>query len=370
MGLALNTQGGTTVPILGIGLDSLQRKAQMGAGPEVPGVLDGLASSGAISRRAFSLYLDDQEAELGSILFGGIDSSKYQGELVSLQVARNSTGQYDRYRVDLTSVSFDDATGNVTVLSPSNMSAPSALDSGASQLILPAQLTLTIVQGIGAIEFQGVYLSDCSYRNSNATFTFQFGGSTGPSINVPLNQLLSLPVGVKFADGAEACQLNLGLASESEIQFFGLGGYTLGDPLIRNAYLVYDADNLEIAMAQAVYNKTSSGTIIDIPSGSGLPGVSTTITALPTLVPTSIPASLTMSNNASTSGSASATATGTLASISVTPSSPMFNLGSPTAAAPTSTSSSGASSSLRCFSRTLTFVFSLVPCVSIVLGWF
>jgi hypothetical protein len=49
-------------------------------------VVDNLHHYGIIARRAYSLYLNDDRTDTGVILFGGIDSTKYTGELVSIPI--------------------------------------------------------------------------------------------------------------------------------------------------------------------------------------------------------------------------------------------------------------------------------------------
>ena len=73
-----NTQG-----IMGIGFEAAQQLAQS-KGYETYSITDQLVLNGAINRRAFSLYLDDQNAGAGSIIFGGVDSSKYTGDLIAV----------------------------------------------------------------------------------------------------------------------------------------------------------------------------------------------------------------------------------------------------------------------------------------------
>ena len=46
---------------------------------------------GYISRRLLSLWLNDQSAATGSILFGGVDPAKYHGELRSTPVFAQQT---------------------------------------------------------------------------------------------------------------------------------------------------------------------------------------------------------------------------------------------------------------------------------------
>lgn len=67
---------------MGIGYDS----NESGTAPNgtYPSVMDNLVDQGIIARKAYSLYLNDLESNRGSVVFGGIDTTKYTGELVAL----------------------------------------------------------------------------------------------------------------------------------------------------------------------------------------------------------------------------------------------------------------------------------------------
>ena len=58
----------------------------------IPTVPDALYNQGYIGSRSYSLYLDTIEELKGSILFGGVDTAKFTGELVSLATQRDITG--------------------------------------------------------------------------------------------------------------------------------------------------------------------------------------------------------------------------------------------------------------------------------------
>ena len=49
-----------------------------------PTVPDALYTGGYIQSRSYSLYLDDVASKTGSILFGGVDTAKFTGDLVPL----------------------------------------------------------------------------------------------------------------------------------------------------------------------------------------------------------------------------------------------------------------------------------------------
>lgn len=326
------------IGILGIGYPAGEVLAAE-SGATYPTVVDALFNQGAINRRAFSLYLDDQEANTGSIIFGGIDHSKYTGDLVSLAITPNSTGNYDRYAIDLSSVTFIDESGHHLLTSP-HAATRVTLDSGSTLSYLPQNVTSAIITGLGAVYVPAaqVYVAPCVYRTASASLAFQFGGSNGPTIAVKLSQLLGdYFSGDLFDDGNEACTVNIGSLSKMETN--ALDTVILGDSFLRSAYAVYDLDNNEISLAQAKFDQTGTSNIQAIPSGSGLPGVSSTATQLATQFP--FPSSL--RTQTPTGGALTATASGasgaeTETALPASASSPTFSLG-------VATTSSGAAAS-------------------------
>lgn len=96
--------GGTTLDKLqfGIGFTSSSSEGILGIGYQINEVQVGragkaaynnlpaqLVADGAIQSSAFSLWLNDLSASTGSILFGGVDTSKYHGSLETLPSSKN-----------------------------------------------------------------------------------------------------------------------------------------------------------------------------------------------------------------------------------------------------------------------------------------
>ena len=320
--------------ILGIGYASGEAAAGAAAQLEYPSIIDNLYKSGAIKRRAFSLYLDDQVAGTGSVLFGGIDTAKYVGDLVSIDISPNSTGAYERYAVSVNAISLRTAKGS-TLLSPPGMASRYTIDSGESQFQFPPAIAEEIWKGLGAVEAPGATLgaglryTDCAYRYSKAAFGFQLGGPTGPTIYMPVSGMISIPdkKPFKFGNGVEGCAVLL--MAQDDATTNSLGTYILGNPFMRSAYLVYDQDNNQVSIAQAVYNSKKSK-IVAIPGGSGLPGVSSTATGLATMFPA--PPATSSAASASASASAGAGASSKASGSAKPPKSasmPAFSLGVP-----------------------------------------
>ena len=340
MGLADVTTNGPNDPtlvqgLLGVGNALLESEVGI-LGEIVPTIYDQLVSEGYINRAAFSLYLDDLDANTGSILFGAIDTTKFSGDLVSLPI-QQIEGQYLRYTVTITSISIQDDSGTRALTDP-NFEVLALLDSGTSSQQIPDNVMTELFLGLGALEDNGAALVPCSYRNANASLVYQFGGANGPKVSVPFSELVqSLQGAPTFPNGEPECEfLVMGGAA--------LDGTTeeviLGDSFLRSAYVVYDIANNEIAIAQAALNATSTSNILVIPSGTGLPRVSSTATLM---LPTAA-ASAAATSNPGGPPNAAAPSTGN-------PGNPTFNLGSVTAlntATATATATSkGSASNVR-----------------------
>jgi len=66
---------------MGLGYDG---GPSLSAPDEYTPILTNLVAQDIISRRAFSIYLNGPEADHGSVIFGGIDTTKYTGDLIAL----------------------------------------------------------------------------------------------------------------------------------------------------------------------------------------------------------------------------------------------------------------------------------------------
>jgi hypothetical protein len=279
----------------------------------VPTVVDQLKTAGYTQRNAYSMYLNDLHSDSGSILFGAIDTAKYSGPLIALPMQPDGQGNVTDFSVSLTSVSIRTADGKTQKLSSPDLAVPALLDSGTYDTELPATIANAITSGMGAVYSGGSNIVPCRYTDADATIIFGFGGPGGPQISVPMSEMV-VDAGITFSDGSEACYLGVDAVDES------LGGsIILGDTFLRSAYVVYDLENQIIALAQAKLNVTDSS-VIPIPSGTGLPGVSTTATVA---VATTVAGSLTAPVGGPASTSATASASGT----SIQTGTPTFDLG-------------------------------------------
>jgi len=354
MGYALNTTVG--VGIMGIGYDTNEA-----AKTPYPNLIDQLVSQSLINIKAYSLYLDDLEASTGSILFGGIDSAKYIGELIGLPVQKDAeSGTYSSFTVAMTSLTAVEGS-NTTTLTNSTFAEPVILDSGTTLTYLPDDLVASIVSYLGGYDDtqSGNIYVDCTLRTtkSDLSFEYGFGGSSGPTVKVPISELFFDVEAVYSEDssssgsgdsgggsggdsgsgsgfgggssgGTGTSSSGLPFASTCVLGIAGSGdGGTnlLGDTFLRSAYVVYDLTNNEIAMAQTNYNATTSSITEIAASATGIPnvsGVASQVTVQQTA--TGVPGV----------GVISGTATGAAATVTVTSGTTSTSKGAATGAVP------------------------------------
>ena len=154
------------------------------------------------------------------------------------------------------------------------------LDSGSADILLPKSLITSIYAYLGAtwIPELNTAVVPCDLSTADTVFSFYFGGPGGPKINVPVSDLIQpsmpLTVDVVYADKTSACVLQI----KPSFSYFTL----LGDTFLRSAYVVYDLENKQIAMAQADLTSTAEANIQEIKPGMwGIPGVNTVMPTLP-----------------------------------------------------------------------------------------
>ncbi|RXG46419.1 hypothetical protein VDGE_05848 [Verticillium dahliae] len=223
-----------------------------------------MKAQGLIQSNAFSLYLNSLSASTGSILFGGVDTEHFVGELQTLPIQMHAD-IHSEFLVTLTDVTL----GSTTM--GSDLAIAVLLDSGSSLSYLPDAMVKEIYSMVGAVyqEEQAVAFVPCALRQSPANMTFTF---SKPKITVPISELVLDLFKITgrqptFSNGAPACLFGLAPA--------GAGTHVLGDTFMRSAYIVYDMENNEISLAQTRFNATRSN-ILEI--GTGRSSVPSAIT--------------------------------------------------------------------------------------------
>lgn len=204
--------------MIGIGMDT-----EEAAKKKYPSFTDLLVLQGLIEQNYYSLYLGSPAVSNGSIIFGGIDDTKYIGNLTTVKVVSKK-----RLEIKLKTLSFPNGKH---VKGSSNP----ILDSGTEYSYLPASVGDAIAANFNNAYYSssyGLYIVGCYCPTGTITFTFD----KGCEIEVPFASF--------FSDNGDFCTSNIGHTFPGKIN-------VLGDNFLRSAYVVYYLKRSKISLAQA-----------------------------------------------------------------------------------------------------------------------
>ncbi|KAK2018280.1 eukaryotic aspartyl protease [Colletotrichum eremochloae] len=237
---------GIATGIMGLAPDL---KAGFDRGKPYSLILNSLADQGVIGSRVFSLDLRHASADSGALIYGGVDTGKFIGELLRVPMVTGAKGE-PRLAVELTGVGMNLVNSAKTYsLAPEDRNV--MLDSGTTLSRLHPSLARPILSDLkAATSSDGYWTAACSLRDSGSDsyVTFTFDRKT---IRVPLSDFI-LDLGP--TDG----QCYIGLVTTSDQQI-------LGDSVMRAGYFVFDWDNQSVHMAQA---STCDEKIVAVGKGS------------------------------------------------------------------------------------------------------
>lgn len=262
---------------------------------DYPNLPVAMMNSGLINSVAYSLWLNDLgrfsdtewllglfiddilDASAGNILFGGVDTNKFEDPLMRVSIQKDpNVGAFDHFTVALTSVSASSSSGNDT-LSSSQFPILTVLDSGTTLSYLPTDLATAIWKEVGAVivdseDLGKIAAVPCSHSGSTGSFIFGFGGPDGPQISVDMTELVvDMSSGGQRPTFSSRSQYPGQDACVFGIQEFSQSPYLLGDTFLRSAYVVYDLSNNEIGLAQTKFNASASN-VVPFPSrGAAIP---------------------------------------------------------------------------------------------------
>ncbi|KAJ3474604.1 hypothetical protein NLG97_g9768 [Lecanicillium saksenae] len=235
-----------------------------------------MQTAGHIKTVAYSLWLNDLDANKGNLLFGAIDTEKYQGNLALLDLLPEAerSNKVVEFNVPLTSVEGYSSSGS-DAFGSASFPITALLDSGTTLSYLPTDIARQIFQEVGAIESTelGVSVLPCNVANTGAYISFGFGGPQGPRINVTMDELVLDNAGVNIATGRHrgtpACVF--GIQAQGRNKDGSESTYLLGDTFMRSAYVVYDLVNNQVAIAPTKFNATSSNVVPFPSNGATIP---------------------------------------------------------------------------------------------------
>ncbi|GAM38204.1 aspartyl protease [Talaromyces pinophilus] len=207
-----------------------------------------LVKSGQINSAAYSLWADDLR-DNGTILFGGVNSAKYTGELHTMSIP-----SADLPAVLVTDVYVQRNSSTPVNTNASGVPAYMILDSFAFFTYVPdavveqIYLDLNVTFGQNGVSVGEV--ADCSsVKSQNYSIIFTFADF---DINVPLSFFI-------YEDSG-SCEFTI-VPSGGEAGF-------LGADFLRAVYTVFDLSNNEISLAQRNFNNSVPDRILEIGNGS------------------------------------------------------------------------------------------------------
>jgi hypothetical protein len=223
--------------------------------------------------------MEDVTSHSGTILFGGVNTAKYLGQLQTIPL--EPTGYvYTSFRVILTGLALEKPGSNTTRYPDSEFPLLVTLDSGASVTYLPESLTRKIYSSLG-VTHNAVYdvpVLPCSMKDREITVTFNFSSIR---INVSIHELVL--EGIDFDGDTLMCVFGIYTSTS--------GTPVLGDTFLRSAYVVFDLANHEISMANTNFNPGEDA-ILEIetgrdavPGAAPVPSPATTAVNMPTEMP-------------------------------------------------------------------------------------
>ncbi|KAK5663948.1 hypothetical protein OQA88_160 [Cercophora sp. LCS_1] len=253
----------------GIGYESTNSQGILGIGYPINEVQVGRAglqpyrnlpaqmvADGMIQSNAYSLWLNDLDANTGNILFGGIDTEKFEGSLQTLPI-QPEQGFFAEFLITLTGLEL----GGQPL--SNDLALAVLLDTGSSLTYLPDDMVQLVYNQVNAQydSSNGAAYVPCSLKTQNTALRFTFSGAP---IEVDMNEMVldmytSSGRRPTFSNGQTACLFGIAPA--------GQGTNVLGDTFLRSAYVVYDLANNEISIAQTNFNSTTSK-IVEIGTGA------------------------------------------------------------------------------------------------------
>ncbi|KAI1745780.1 acid protease [Xylaria scruposa] len=206
-------------------------------------LVDELKSQGLIATRQFSIALGSAnpsagseesatDVGLGELLFSGLNTRKYAGELRKMYSHPAPEGD-PRYYVTLTAIGFFDAS-NCVLLDVYEPTQRAFFDYTTIVSHLPSVYIKTLSEFFPDATFnytEGVYQVPCYYRSHEASVDFYFDTHT---ISVPLRDFI--------LEVDDICYLGAVENTEDEV--------ILGQSFLRAAYTAFDLDDEAIYMAQ------------------------------------------------------------------------------------------------------------------------
>lgn len=287
----LASSSDTATGVLALGFNNSESYSDV----DDPSFLDSLLADGQVKSQAFSMWLDSEDASSGNLLLGAVDRSAFEAPLVRFDIEqsrRHADGYtYKTGTFDAQVTAFKTSTANEGALTPvqNKTELPFVtIDPSYTISELPQDLAEHIWSMAGATwdPYYDMATINCSQRdNVTGRVGIQFSSEYGPNLTVPLSDLVlpndtwSLQKWDWDLDTAvSVCAFGVQNATmhNRQKQSYGRGDepeYTIGAPLLKRSYLVFDLASKEMAMAPVKYgaSRTEDDILVFPTYGANIP---------------------------------------------------------------------------------------------------
>ena len=307
--MSVGTKGGITTSIMGIGPDS-----DISTFPAVQAqtTLDALIANNLTDSKLFSVWFDD-DAATGSVLFGGIDETKFDTKtgLVTLDMIsdpENPEVPFSSYVAAVTGISTSIA-GQVLTYSlpsqkpssrpPADTYLPMVMDTGSAAIIIPNDIFNEINYHIGAdpnLPIPGGPGFLCSQAQNKTMQESTLSWTLGD----PKNGSASITYSASFADlvvpvshpltRKPYTMPNPNGEGQVDLCTFGLeaigpegGDAIIGAQGIKQMYIVYDQDHKQLSFGKPIFNVTGTSADVPVPANSTIPQINRNVTSTPSV---------------------------------------------------------------------------------------
>ncbi|XP_036375709.1 gastricsin-like [Megalops cyprinoides] len=192
-------------------------------------VMDTMMQENLLPHNIFAFYLSRNEQQGSELTFGGVDTSRYQGQIYWTPVTAQTYWQ----------IGIDGFLVNNRPTGWCSQGCQAIVDTGTSMLTCPQQFLGYVMRGLGAQQNQyGEYVVDCNQVNNLPTLSFTISG-----VNFPL------PPSAYIIQQNQFCMVGITptyLPSQN-----GQPLWILGDVFLRQYYSVYDRTNNRVGFALA-----------------------------------------------------------------------------------------------------------------------
>ncbi|KAK8010302.1 hypothetical protein PG990_009267 [Apiospora arundinis] len=290
--------GGILLPNVTVGLDLQGILPMLNLGDfkeddsKPPTLSTIMADANLIASSAYGAALDREVGSAygnGALTFGAIDTKKYSGNLVALQAQLfgHRLNNVSAWGIGITSLKVGSPTGEDELLTPEGPPIFVCPCIGNQMTTLPSRVVDMIYADIGDVdpnpnhEDEGLPRVPCEKAIPDAYLTFQFHGPSGPSIRVPLTDFFSPLTPANYTPGLPEKGPGYDVRRQGRLCSFWITKnindkkpvnwiLALGQPVIRNAYMVYDMENQVLGIAKAEYSVETN--LVPFPSrGAPIP---------------------------------------------------------------------------------------------------